>query len=107
MDRGTDDILRRSDLHNPAEIHHSDPAAHMLHDQEVMCDEQIRDTQFLLQVLKGIDDLRLNGNVKRGNRFVADDKARVDRQRPGNSDSLPLAAGKLAYPCGNHRYSFP
>ena len=42
-----------------------------------------------------IDDLRLNGNVERRDRFVRDDQFRLDREGAGNGDALALAAGKF------------
>ena len=48
-----------------------------------------------LQIAQQIDDLGLYGNIQRGNRLVAHDKARVDDQSAGYADTLPLAAGKF------------
>src|SRR5204863_2951467 len=39
--------------------------------------------------------LRLDGDVERGNRLVADDQARVERERAGYADALSLPAGEL------------
>ena len=60
-----------------------------------MGNEQISDPQLFLQILKSVDDLCLDGNIQRGNRLIADDKPGADRQRAGNTDALPLSAGKL------------
>ena len=51
--------------------------------------------RLLLELLKHIDDLGLDGDVQRGDGLVADDEVRVDRQGPGDADALALAAGKL------------
>ncbi|MPM33936.1 hypothetical protein SDC9_80517 [bioreactor metagenome] len=67
----------------------------MVNDQQIVCNEEIRNVQLLLQVFKRVDNLRLNGNVQRGNRLVANDELGVDRQRAGNADSLALTAGEL------------
>ena len=48
-----------------------------------------------LKPLKQVDHLRLNGDIQRGNRLIADDEARLRRQRAGDADALALAAGKL------------
>ena len=50
---------------------------------------------FLLQLHQQVDNLRLDGNVQCGNRLVAEQKFRVDRQCAGNTDSLALSAGKF------------
>ncbi len=67
----------------------------MLHHAEVVRDKQICQLVFFLQILQQIDNLRLNGNIQRGNRLVADDKFGIQRKRAGNADALALAAGKL------------
>ena len=90
-----DDLVRFGRFHNPSQIHHRDPLADMLNHQQVVGNEEIGNAQLLLKLLKGVDDLRLNGYVQRGDRLVADDELGLHRQRPGNADALPLAAGKF------------
>ena len=60
-----------------------------------MGNKQIRDPQFALQIHQQINNLRADGDVQRRYRLVGDDHFRIQRQRPGNADALPLAAGKL------------
>ena len=48
------------DFDELAEIHHSDAVADMLHDREVVGDEQIGEPETALQVLQQVDNLRLN-----------------------------------------------
>ncbi len=60
-----------------------------------MRDEQVGQPHLLLQILKHVDDLCLNGNVQCRDRLVADDKLRVHSQCTGNADALTLTAGKL------------
>ena len=48
-----------------------------------------------LQVLQQVDDLRLDRDVQRRDRLVADDEVRVQRERAGDADPLALAAGEL------------
>ena len=50
---------------------------------------------FFLQLLQKVDDLALNGHVQGGHALVADHELGLHRQRAGNADALPLAAGKL------------
>ena len=49
----------------------------------------------MTQIIQQIDNLRLNGNIQRRNRLVADDKFRSYRKRSRNADTLSLSAGKL------------
>ena len=78
-----------------AEVHDGDAVGDMAHDQQVMGDEQIGQAEFFLQLIEHVDDLRLNRYVQRGDRLVADDEVGIDRQRAGDADALPLAAGKF------------
>src|ERR1700759_2525228 len=80
-------------LDNPAEIHDHDAVADMLHHADVVADEEVSQAKFALEVEKLVEDLRLDRNVERGDRLVADDEAGLDRQRPGDADPLPLTAG--------------
>jgi hypothetical protein len=67
----------------------------MLDHREIVCDEQVRQSHVLLQTLQHVDDLCLNRNVQRGDRLVANDELRLNRQRAGDADALPLSARKL------------
>ncbi len=62
---------------------------------EVVADEEIGEAELVLQVAHQIEDLRLYGNVQRRRRLIADDEFGFRRQRPRDSDPLPLAAGKF------------
>ena len=79
-------------FHHPAEIHHGDAVGNVVHDQQVMGNKQVCYVQLLLQVLKHIDDLGLNGHVKGRHGLVADDELGTNRQSAGYADSLPLPA---------------
>ena len=89
------DLFRVRKLDHFAEIHHGDAVADVAHNEKIVGNEEIGQAQFILQFVKHVDDLRLNGNVKRGDRLVADDEFRVDGKRTGNADTLALTAGKL------------
>ena len=77
------------------EIHHRDARADVLDHRQIVRDEQVGEAEFLLQVFQQVDDLRLDRDVERGDRLVADDQLRRHRQRPGDADALALAAGEL------------
>jgi hypothetical protein len=57
-----------------------------------MGNEQIGNPQPLSQVEQQIDDLRPYGYVQGGYRLIQDDQVRIQDQRSGDSDTLPLAA---------------
>ena len=42
-----------------------------------------------------VEDLRLDGDVERGDRLVADDELRLEGERAGDADALALAAGEF------------
>ena len=50
---------------------------------------------LLLQVLQQVDHLRLDRDVERRHRLVADDQLGLDGERAGDADALALAAGEL------------
>src|SRR4030095_7377890 len=64
-------------------------------DGEVVSNEQIGKALSLLQVLEQVDDLRLYGDIERGDGLVRHDEAWVRRNRARDADALALTAGKL------------
>src|SRR5690606_40227723 len=50
-----------------------------------------------LQAAQQIDNLGLDRDIECRDRLVADDEIRIERQRPGDADSLALATGKLVW----------
>ena len=60
-----------------------------------MGDEQVGQAHLVLEFVKHVDDLGLDGNVQGRNRLVTDHKLRVHGHGPGDADALPLAAGEL------------
>ena len=93
--RGVQRRACRRDLDDLAEIHHRDAVADVLHHGEIVGDEQVGQAELALQVLQQVDDLRLDRDVERGDRLVADDQLGLDRERAGDADALALAAGEL------------
>ena len=89
------DFIRTRQLHHLAQVHHGDAIGNMAHHQQIVGNEQVGQIQLILQVVKHIDDLRLNGHVQRRYRFIANDELRVHRERAGNADALALTAGKF------------
>ncbi len=60
-----------------------------------MGDEQHRQAKPRLEVFEQVQNLRLHGDVERGDGFVRHQDFRLERQRPGDADPLPLAAGEF------------
>ena len=88
-------LLRIRQLYHFTKVHDGDSVGNVTHHQQIMGNEQIGQTHLILQLVKHIDDLCLNGHVQCGHRLIADHKLGLHRQRPGNADTLPLTAGEL------------
>ena len=95
MERLRVELARAGELHDPAEVHHRDPVADVAHDRQVVGDEQVGQPESVLEPLEQVDDLGLDRDVERADRLVGDDEVGVERERPGDADALPLAAGEL------------
>ena len=67
----------------------------MADDAEVVGDEDVGQSELVLQLVEQVDDLRLDRDVERGDRLVEQDQLRIDGQRPRDADPLALAAGEL------------
>ena len=75
-----------------AEIHDSHVVAHVSDDAEVVADEDVGQAAFALQPLQKIEDLRLDCDVERRYRLVADNEVRIGGERARDANSLALAA---------------
>ena len=67
----------------------------MPHDAEVVRDEEHGEVELAAQAQEQVDDLRLDRNVERGDRLVADEEVRLHGERAGDGDALALPAGEL------------
>lgn len=83
------------DLDELTEVHNAYSVRNMLYDAEVMRDKEVGKTEVVLKILKHIYHLCLNGNIKCGNRLVADYKLGIYGKCARNADSLTLTARKL------------
>ena len=88
-------VVRVRNLDHLAEVHDGDALRDVMDDEQIVRNEQIRHAELLLKLFEHVDDLRLDRHVERGDRLVADDELRVDREGAGDANALPLAAGKL------------
>src|SRR5947207_1143406 len=82
-------------LDDAAEIHHRDLVGEMLDDREVVGDEQVRDFPLRLQILKEVEDLRLDRDVQCTNGLVADDEVRLQCKRTSDANALALPSGEF------------
>src|SRR5579862_812948 len=89
------DVFTVSKFDDVAKIHHRDARAYVLDRREVVRDEEIGQVEFALQIGQQIEYLRLNGHIERGDRLIGNDELGIQRQRPRDTDTLPLAAAKL------------
>ncbi len=76
--------------------------ADVLDHGEVVGDEQVGELELVLQLHQQVDDLRLDRDVERRHRLIADDQLGIERQRAGDADPLALAAGEFVR-IGVHR----
>ena len=53
------------------------------------------ETEIAPQVHEQVEHLRLDRDVERGDRLVADEEVGLHGERPGDGDALALAAGEL------------
>ena len=66
--------------------------ANVLHDAQIVADEQVGQPQLFLEVLHEIQNLRLHRHVQRRHRLVRYDEARVHYEGARDANALPLAA---------------
>lgn len=57
-------LIRIGDFHDLSKIHHRNSVRQVMHNQEIMGNEEIGYPQFLLKVFKHIKHLCLNGNIQ-------------------------------------------
>ena len=76
-------------------VHHADALRHLRHHAQIVGDQQHPHAAFGLQAAQEIENLRLDGDIKRGRRLVGDQQARLARERHGDHHPLLHAAGKL------------
>ena len=72
--------------------HDRDAMRDRAHDRQVMRDEEIGETEPLLQRLQQLHDLHLRAHVEGGDRLVADHEIGADGERAGDDDALALSA---------------
>ena len=82
-------------LDDAAEVHDRDAVGDLADDREVVRDEDVGQVELALQALEQVEDLRLDRDVERRDRLVADDQLGPQRERAGDADALALSAREL------------
>src|SRR5664280_2791530 len=85
-----------TDLADLAEVHHRNAVADVLHDREVVGDEQQGESVLVLQVLEEVENLRLDRDVEGRDHLVTDEHLGPHRQRTRDRDPLTLPTRELA-----------
>ncbi len=82
-------------LDDAARIHHEDAARERGDGREIVADPDQRRAESRTRPRISVEDLRLDRDVERGRRLVADDQRRPVQQRDRDGDALAHAAGEL------------
>ena len=88
-------LFGRTRFDNFPALHHATPVRKAPHNAQVMGDEQHRQAVIVLKLLQQFQNLRLNGNIKRGGGLIGDQQLGFVGQGHRNHDALPLPAGQL------------
>ncbi|KWU68193.1 hypothetical protein AWW71_29380 [Bacillus cereus] len=91
MPGGLEELLAAAHLDDLAQVHHRDPIGDVAHHTEVVGDEEIGQSHAVAQIRQQIEHLGLDADVERGDRFVADDEPRPERECPRDADTLSLS----------------
>jgi hypothetical protein len=93
--RVVDDSVSFADLDDLSIEHDGDPVADMVDHRHVMADEEVAQSEFILEIVQEIQDLRLDGYVQGRSRLVAHDHPRLKGESAGDSYSLALATAEF------------
>lgn len=88
------DLACRTDFYHFALTHNGYTIRDVINHREVMAHEHVSEAEFILQVFKEVQDLRLNGHVERGGWFITDQELRVQGQCSGDANALSLTTGE-------------
>lgn len=70
----------RGPFHNSSQIHDTQTVADVLDHAQIVCDEQIGEMKFILQIHKNVQDLSLNGHIQSRYRLIRYDKFMIPEQ---------------------------
>ena len=90
-----ENVVRGSLFDDVGRIHHVHAVGVARHDAKIVRDDDERDPEFARQILHQFENLRLNGHVECGGRFVGDDQLGFAGKADRDHDALAHAARKL------------
>jgi hypothetical protein len=96
-DRPFIDILGRPGLLDAAAVHDHDAIRHLQGFLLIMGDEDGCHMDLGVKIAQPAPQLLAHLGIERAERFVEQQHARLDRERPGEGDPLTLSAGELAW----------
>lgn len=88
-------LLGRSDLDDPAQMHHRDPVRERPRQAQIVGDDQRRQPELVTQLQHQLHDLLAYRRIHRGHRLVGAQQAGRQRERPRDHHPLSLPPGEL------------
>ena len=95
MSGRTKDIGLTAELDQIARVHDGDAIGNVRDHGEIVRNEKHRQSKFLAQIVEQIENLLLDGDIKRGSRLVGNQQLRTIDNGHGNHDALAHASGEL------------
>ena len=89
-----ENIVNRTFFNDYAPVEDVEPFSDLPDDSEVVRDEEVRDAELVSELAEEVEDLRLDRDVQRRHRLVADKKLRSNGEGPRDRDPLALSTGK-------------
>jgi hypothetical protein len=89
------DLFGEAEFDELASAHDGDARCDLGYDWQAVGDKNVGKSEFALEFLQQEKDLRADGDVESGNRFVGDDELGLEDQRARDADALALATGKF------------
>ena len=97
MERFCEQLIRGCMFNNFSKIHDRNLIAEVLHDTQIMTDKEKRNMRLFLKILKDVQNLSLDGNIKRRERLVSHKQFRRNGKRPCYADPLSLPPTELVW----------
>ena len=95
MERRREHVLDRPALDDLARVHDEDVVGDIARARKVVGHVEKRDPVLLLELRHQVQDPDADRDVEHADRLVREDDLRLDRERAGDRDPLPLAAREL------------
>ena len=89
------DLVAAADLDGAAVVENENAVGEVLHELQVVRNEEIGQPKGLLQLLQQIEYLPLDRDIERRDRLVEKEEARLEGQRAGDADALALPPAEL------------